>query len=261
VSDIDEAKYKDFFEKMRNFKHKQAEQKKRGFNDFNLLTTVLKSNDEVRLHSRMIAALLNPQGLHYQGALFLELFLQKFGGGFPFDAQRASVKKEKDNVDIYITDGIKHIIIENKVDAKDQPEQIKRYIQTIKEKNLEATSEDIVVVYLSKDREMPSSLSLGDYFINDKYVYDVNGHEVAIYFNMHYGSGILEWLYACKNEVHNITNLNESLEQYIHVVKKIIYQYKGKVMRLKELLENNDNYTMAREIAKNFEDSRTEMIK
>jgi len=52
----------DFLEEYKNFKELQKRQKRRGLNDFNLLTTVLKYSDEVRVHSRIIVELLNPKG-------------------------------------------------------------------------------------------------------------------------------------------------------------------------------------------------------
>lgn len=47
-----------------------------GKNDFNLLASVLKVNDEVRLHTRFLFAMFNPKARHFQGVRFLELFLQ-----------------------------------------------------------------------------------------------------------------------------------------------------------------------------------------
>ena len=65
----------DFLEEYKKFKELQKRQQNRGLNDFNLLTTVLKYSDEVRVHSKVIVALLNPKESHYQEELFLEIFL------------------------------------------------------------------------------------------------------------------------------------------------------------------------------------------
>ena len=43
---------------------------------FNVFTTVLKFDDEVRLHSRWLHYLLNPDAEHDCGTLFLDLFIQ-----------------------------------------------------------------------------------------------------------------------------------------------------------------------------------------
>src|SRR5438034_3421349 len=41
---------------------------------FNVFTTLLEANDEVRLHTRFLHCLLNPQGWHDCDARFLKLF-------------------------------------------------------------------------------------------------------------------------------------------------------------------------------------------
>ena len=48
-------KIDNFIELFKNFKQKQQQQKLRGLNNFNLFTTLLKLNDEVRLHSRFLS--------------------------------------------------------------------------------------------------------------------------------------------------------------------------------------------------------------
>jgi hypothetical protein len=65
-----------FFQEYQLFTKKRDAQKARGINDYSLLASVLDVNDEVRLHSRFLYSLLDPRGNHYQGGLFLELFLK-----------------------------------------------------------------------------------------------------------------------------------------------------------------------------------------
>ncbi len=79
---------------MKQFKEKTIKQKLRGLNDYNLLTTVLLEDDEVRLHSRMLHSFLDPNGLHYQGSLFLEKFLKILGLDKGFKIENADVKRE-----------------------------------------------------------------------------------------------------------------------------------------------------------------------
>lgn len=253
--------YEDFFKTMYDFKQKQNQQKMRGLNDYNILTTVLQAHDEVRLHSRMIASFLNTKGTHYQNSLFFDLFIEVLDiKNFNIDTRNLTVKNEFHNIDIYATDGSKHIIIENKIYADDQENQIKRYIDDIYKDNKQASSDDVVVVYLSIDREEPSLYSLGDINIVDNEIFR-DKEKIAIYRNIHYKTGVLTWLYRCKNEIQNITNLNEVFEQYIQVVKKITGNYKGKVMSLKdELLKNEEHYKVAEEIIKNMPIIKNEVI-
>lgn len=258
--DNDCRKYRDFFEKIKKFQKKQQMQKQRGLNDYNILTTVLKPHDEVRLHSRMIASFLDIYGTHYQDSLFLEIFLEILDlKGFGIDLKNTTVSNEFANIDIYIRDGSKHIIIENKIYAVDQSEQIKRYIQEIYKRFPRVQSEDIVVIYLSIDRNSPEQYSLGDLKIENNKIVNSLNEEVAIYRNMHYKSKLLDWLSKCKYEVQNITNLNMAFENYKDVVEKITNQYKGKVMSLKdELLNNDECFDLAKDISKAFQEAQAE---
>ena len=75
VGSAENSGWESFFRALAMLRNEQQEQKQRGLNDFTAFGSVLKANDEVRLHTRLIHALLNPEGKHYQDALFLELFM------------------------------------------------------------------------------------------------------------------------------------------------------------------------------------------
>ena len=269
-------KYEIFFDEIKKFTQEQTKQKQRGLNDYNLLTTVLKTHDEVRLHSRVIGSLLNQNGKHYQGSLFLDIFLEKIGlADFGINTSKTKLILEYKNIDLYLSDGLKHIILENKVYAGDQASQIKRYIKEIKKENQEILEEDIYVIYLSIDRERPSYYSLGkekaeqssEYFeITDnklKYIgldKDLKDFYCA-YKSIHYKTEILEWLDICEYEVQNITNLSESLKQYREVVEKITKNYKSKVKQMDEvILKDRENFELAHSIFNEFDKSREKIV-
>jgi len=242
--------YKNLFEQIKQFKKEQEKQKQRGLNNYNILTTVLKEHDEVRLHSRMIASLLDPSGEHYQSTLFLDKFLEVLNvSNFKIDSKNCSVYGEYKNIDIYITDGNKHIILENKVYATDQPKQIKRYIEEItKKENKNLKLNNVLVIYLSLDRIEPSSDSLDDLSIENGIIKEET-KEISLFKSIHYKNEILDWLEKCKYEVQNITNLNEVFRQYIDVVKMINNQYKDKIMSLSDyIIENKEVYKLAMEL-------------
>lgn len=97
-----------FFQQIRHFHRKRDQQRQRGLNDYNILTSVLDVSDEVRLHSRMIASLLDPKGLHYQEGLFLEAFIKAAGlADMNIQPEACDVLREHEHIDIYITDGSK----------------------------------------------------------------------------------------------------------------------------------------------------------
>lgn len=86
-------------------------------------------------HSTILAEFLNPQGSHGQGDTYLKAFLSTVGKSdflSDFDTSTASINTEfsasNGRMDILITnDKRQAIIIENKIYAPDQPEQLKRY--------------------------------------------------------------------------------------------------------------------------------------
>jgi hypothetical protein len=253
--------FKNLFEQVKGFTKEQEKQKQRGLNNYNILTTVLKEHDEVRLHSRMIASLLDPFGEHYQSTLFLDKFLEILNISiFKIDSKNCSIYLEYQNIDLYITDGDKHIIIENKVYAKDQERQIERYIKIIKDENQDLNSHDILVIYLSLDRDKPTQYSLGNLSVKNGTL-TVDTKEIALFKSIHYKNEILDWLAKCKYEVQNITNLNEVFRQYIDVVKMINNQYEDKIMSLSDyIIENKEVYKLAIELKQELPKAREKSI-
>ena len=251
--------YINFFEELNKFKEKQQKQKERGLNDYNLLTTVLNEHDEVRLHSRVIGSLLDINGLHYQKELFLEKFMEILKvTEFDFDIHESKLFLEYQNIDLYLTDGIKHIIIENKIYAGDQKNQIKRYYDTIKSENKDLECNDVLIIYLSIDRLQPSNYSLGNLIIEDRYVFD-NSEKIAIFKNINYKNEILNWLDNCLHEIQNITNLNESIKQYKNVVKKITNTYEEKVMNQKDFLLKDNNLKLVMGLENSIKEAKSEI--
>ncbi|MBE9863964.1 PD-(D/E)XK nuclease family protein [Campylobacter concisus] len=233
-------------------------QRAMGKHDYNIFTLFHKFSDEVNLHSNFIASLLDPNGDHYKGGLFLKLFLETCGiDDFGIDTSIATVFKEFKHIDIYISDGKKHIILENKVYAKDQPTQIARYIKAIQNKDAEVKDEDICVLYLHPDGELPDKQSLGDYHAR------LLGENPSIKFKViSYSKEILEWIDRCKNEVSNITDLNVFLSQYKDVIEMIYDRYKRiDEMNNEDLIEIfKDNYRAVSDIVSNYEQTRRKII-
>lgn len=231
-------------------------QRATGKHDYNIFTLFHGFSDEVNLHSNFIASLLDPNGDHYKNDLFLKLFLEMCGiDDFSIDTSTATVFKEFKHIDIYISDGKKHIILENKVYAKDQPTQIARYIETIKGEG--AKDEDIYVLYLHPDGKLPDNQSFGDYHAK------LLGENPSIKFKViSYGKEILEWIDKCKNEVSNITDLNVFLSQYKDVIEMIYDRYKRiDEMNNEDLVEIfKDNYRAVSDIVSNYEQTRQKII-
>lgn len=292
-----ELDYKYLFDNFEKFQNIQKLQKQRGLNDFNILTTVLKYSDEVRLHSRMIGNLLKPNAKHYQGTLFLEEFLKAIElDNWGLDLSCAIVSIEYKAIDLYITDGNKHIIIENKIWAEDQPCQIMKYINIIVKENKESIDltqiiDDHIVldenliqvlyltprakkvssahkidgdgyIFFSGDEDADDELSKCSKRKNTKeYVPEGLKKYKAKYKKITYKDHILPWLLKSQNEVRNITNLNESIQQYIDVVKRVNRDYKGNVMSLKDYVKNNNiELNTLSEFKKEIEEFQGELL-
>ena len=233
-----------------------------GRHDYNIFTLFHGFSDEVNLHSNFIASLLDPNGDHYKGDLFLKLFLETCDiDDFSIDTSTATVFKEFKHIDIYISDGKKHIILENKVYAKDQPTQIARYIKAIQKEGVKESDsvkdEDICVLYLHPDGKLPDDQSFGDYHAK------LLGENPSIKFKViSYGKEILSWIDKCKNEVSNITDLNVFLSQYKDVIEMIYDRYKRidemETAKFVEIFK--ENYTAVSEIANNYQETRKKII-
>lgn len=278
--------YRKFFERVKGFLEQAEIHKRRGNNDFNPYLEMWSESNEVKLHSALISGFLNPLGNHYQGDVFLETFLESVGLKEWFDdTSNAKVYKEYENIDVYITNNDKHIIIENKIWAGDQDRQIERYIDKIvKEQSrgdtesseidsndmesneLEssesetpqeqgASYDNIAVLYLAPDERKPSKYSLGKWEIQGDSL--VNGDNKVRFKAITYKEEILAWIENSQAKVGCITNLNAALLFYKDVVQ-IITNTKENTMSIEKFLTDNkenmqENMEIAFEILKNRE--------
>lgn len=177
---------------------------------FNIFNVLRVRHLEVKTHSPMLGEVLDPQGSHDQGAVFLELFLKQFGVT-PFAAAKATVeleyhageKTEKSGgrIDILIRDGEgEMIVIENKIYARDQEKQMARY---------KALSEKAHVFYLTLDGRKPSGAT---------------EEELGGVQCISYKVEVLAWLKECRKEAALLPGLRETLTQYIRLIEELTEQ-------------------------------------
>jgi hypothetical protein len=205
------------------------------FNVFKILN--LQSN-EVRTHSSFLSELLNPQGCHGQEDLFLKLFVNHFDIK-NFDSKSAFVEVEKHTgqinedfttggrIDILLTDKAgNHIIIENKILAGDQKNQLIRYYNF---------DNNAILFYLTLFGTPPSDYSTNGRLDNDKYR------------NISYCVDIIEWLTKCQKESFNLPIIRETISQYIHLLQNFTNQSTMEKMNdeIKKLIVNNPDYIEA----------------
>ena len=217
-------------------KVRKEESRKRGerFNVFEMLGV---AHYEVT-HSKIIAGFMNPQGSHGQGDLFLRLFLQTIENNdkIYLDTSNAKVYTEygigvDGRLDIFIENGSHGIIIENKVYAGDQPEQLKRYNDFAKEKYGE-----------------------GNYMI---YYLTLYGHEASgdsangiAYKCISYYEHIINWLQLCIHECATMPLVRETLVQYLNHIKQLTNLDMDSLNKeeLIELLAEKNNFETVAEV-------------
>lgn len=203
--------------------------------NFNLFRIVGLTSDEVRVHSAFLANLLNPKGSHGQKDIFLKLFVEMVGID-SFLCENAKVKIEKwigaksttegGRVDILITDtnGFQ-IIIENKIYAGDQENQLIRYRNSVSDKS------KLKLFYLTLEGDMPDE---------EKSCRDqVNGIELKVdedYQLLSYRKDIIEWLEHCREKATTKPLLREGVTHYINLLKYLTNQNIHQEMN-KEIVE------------------------
>jgi hypothetical protein len=191
--------------------------------NFNIFSVLQMESDEVKTHSRFLAELLNPKGSHGQKDVFLKKFIERFGIE-KFDTSNAKVDVEffigqvtecKDDkmdilnrstkctgggrIDILIRSGENVIMIENKIYAIEQPNQLTRY------RNYHPSGKLFYLTLDGKESE-------------DKNI-DKNDYECISYEN-----DIINWLEECRKESVSIPNLREAITHYINLIKKLTGQ-------------------------------------
>lgn len=179
-----------------------------GFNIFTLLGVETQENIT---HSNIIAELLDINGLHAMRNIFMKYFLEYFDIK-DFDVENYKIIKEHyigpisknyesgGRIDIFIEDcNQKIIMIENKIYAEEQPNQLYRY----KKKYPNG-----ILFFLTLDGKLS----------DDKKI-EKNGYK-----EISYKKDILSWLEQCKKESSSKPILRENIEQYIHLIKKLTNQ-------------------------------------
>lgn len=186
--------------------------------NFNLFRLLRVEYDEVKTHSMFLAELLNPRGTHGQKDIFLKLFVEAMGIK-NIDTKTSKVKVEHrigrktatdgGRIDIFIQDSVGNcIIIENKIYAGDQENQMLRYANYGK-----IFKETPQLLYLTLWGKDASGLSTGKKL-----------ESIKDYKSISYSKDILLWLQNCRREVSNHPILRECITQYINLLKYLTYQ-------------------------------------
>jgi hypothetical protein len=193
---------------LREEKIKKEESLRRG-ERFNMFQICGVDHYEV-MHSAIIASFLDPKGNHGQKDKYLKAFLRIVDDKTEIETSSCSIYTEyvtnEGRIDILIEDkGSKGIIIENKVYASDQSEQLKRYDKFSKEKYKVG---NYAIYYLTLDEHDAS---------------DDSGKGIN-YTSISYKEHILNWIGECIKESATTPLIRETLIQYSSHIKQLTNQ-------------------------------------
>ena len=239
--------------------------------NFNIFKTINVTTDEVRLHSRFLAELLNPLGSHGQKNFFLNKFknhiqpvLEKGKNtntshknlvvSDSIFSEKSVVKIEytppekleseiNSRLDILIesSDRKKAIIIENKIYANEGPTQLGRY------KNfgeIRYGSGNFIILYLTLDGKISRD--------DD----DINLASGIDYYCLSYKQEIIHFLNSCLTELSDPTNhpnhpnhLTVIIKHYIDLIKTLTMKEDPNDDIIKLILKSKENFQAAQLIS------------
>lgn len=181
--------------------------------NFNVFRALHLERRETKLHSRFLAELLDPNGIHGQGDRFLIAFLdlaKRSGLRSPSEWPEACYGRrlweitteeavnESDRLDIVIRCRRAKfiVVIENKIDAAEGAEQLRRYDDWLQKQQADFRN----LVFLTPDGREPATIS------TDK----------CLCFS--YREHVTGWLRKLVDEVEPPPHLRFALDQYLQVL-------------------------------------------
>lgn len=207
--------------------------------NYNLFRVIDMTSDETSVHSAFLADLLNPKGLHHAGDAFLRLFLEQIHSKIGLDTNTARVEREKyigpttehtgGRLDLFITDSTgKAIIIENKIHASDQENQMERYHNFA-----ESLKGDYELLYLSLDGEVQDEKKTAKALRRNEH-----------YRTISYETDILKWLEQCREKATDKPLVREGIGHYLNLIKQLTHQTLSKEMEkeMQGLILGNPDY-------------------
>lgn len=221
--------------------------------NFNIFSVMGMESNEVKTHSAIIGALLNPKGNHGQKDVFLKLFIQiceknnillNISTNDAITKIEESVGKingegtEGGRIDILVHDTKNHaFVIENKIYAPEQNNQIGRYNKAFP---------NAPIFYLTLTGDKPKSAG--------KLIENVD------YFIISYKEHILLWLEECVKEAVKFPMLREVLNQYINLVKKLTYQTINTELKMEIINLIKNNFAEAYQIKINYDNAKIKVV-
>ena len=195
-------------------------------------------------HSAILTEFLNPKGTHGLKSKLLECFIKTLGENFTingFNCENARIYTEystpEGRIYILIEDEKrkKAIIIENKIYANDQLNQLKRYDSYAKNKYPKGNYQ---ILYLT---------------LNGKEATEQSGKGVS-YLTISYEENIINWLEKCVAIASRFPIVRETIIQYINHLKELTHQDMNNKNKeeITEVLSKIENLKAAKIIYQNY---------
>ncbi len=245
---------KSIIESHKNSPHSQV-------NNYNIFQVLQLESEEVRLHSRFLADLLNPQGKHGLGTFFLNNFsdLIKENTIFP-DLNKVEIHVEKyigavtpttgGQIDILLIDNLNNaLIIENKIYAGDQENQLLRYQNFGMQ--LQNRGGKFHIVYLTLHGNCASDFSLGNNMKHEEYEC------------LSYKHHIVNWLEDCDKQLIGNQQAAVILKHYTQLLKNLTgmennhYQY----LTIAEITSSKEHFSAAEKISHAILPAKSKLLK
>lgn len=241
MEDIKLSNIKSTINQLRLIYEKHEELKIQTGDKFNIFSILNMERLEVRAHSAFLYELLNPSGSHYQGYEYLKIFTEEVLQIRDFSYNNIIVDRERDTkefgrIDFVIENNEVIIIIEMKIDAGDQRDQLKRYSEYGKR-----TGKQYKVYYLTLFGTDASEYSTGSEDENVEYT------------RISFASDILHWLHYCIRVGNTpfLTSIREILRQYSRLIMKLTNQVDGGLaVDIKDFLLKDNNLEVIDEVVK-----------
>ena len=215
---MEEKLLKEAYEKSKDYLYEDSSR-------FNLLSIIEKDRDEAHIHSKVLYNLLSQNWGKIDKETFLTLFLKEIGiedeiiYNEKWEVSREKVfdlDTIKGRLDFEIKSKDYIYIIEMKIDAGDQPEQLMRYQKFAKEQH-----KKYKIFYLTLDGHNASKKSVGEE--------DSEEIKKVEYTNISFKEEILNWLEKCLDLVKGKENKSTCINQYIASINKILGEKNTKI--------------------------------
>lgn len=236
-------------------------QKHKNFNIFNVMRV---ETDEVKTHSAIICELLNPKGSHQLGDKFLHLFLEQIIPEIEcenlmetktiYEKLIGSISKkqtEGGRIDILIEHPKFIVCIENKINAGDQPYQLRRYHNFLSKKKKQK-----FLLYLTiHGKEANVNSVCNSKFSDNNWTKDCD-EQLTLekdYYCISYSNDILTWLEKCNEIASENIFFQNTLKQYIDLINKITNRMHVKeILKMKQIIGNKNNPITAKKLIDNW---------